>query len=123
MPSRILPACSSPGCPDRSAPGARGRCAKHRIADVQAHDQRRGSSGKRGYGYSWQKLAEWVRQRDGHLCQECLRNGRVTAGRPVDHIVAKAKGGTDDPSNLETLCHECHSRKTVVEDGGLGRTY
>ncbi len=38
----------------------------------------------------------------------------------VDHIVARERGGTDRPDNLQSLCHACHSRKTVVVDGGFG---
>lgn len=29
----------------------------------------------------------------------------------VDHIVPVAKGGTNDESNLQPLCHQCHVRK------------
>jgi phage terminase large subunit-like protein len=31
----------------------------------------------------------------------------------VDHIVERRDGGTDDESNLQTLCSSCHSRKTL----------
>lgn len=48
-------------------------------------------------------------------CQAC---GRVTEGGEVDHIVPLAKGGTDDPSNLQWLCREpCHADKTAREMG------
>lgn len=36
----------------------------------------------------------------------------------VDHIISRAKGGTDERSNLQPLCHACHSEKTNREDGG-----
>jgi 5-methylcytosine-specific restriction endonuclease McrA len=36
------------------------------------------------------------------------------AKQQVDHIITKARGGTDDPSNLQALCRECHSRKTAM---------
>lgn len=36
----------------------------------------------------------------------------------VDHILAKRKGGTDDPSNFQSLCRTCHNRKTNAVDGG-----
>jgi 5-methylcytosine-specific restriction endonuclease McrA len=35
--------------------------------------------------------------------------------------VPRRRGGTDDWSNLRPLCHRCHSRKTVLNDGGFGR--
>jgi hypothetical protein len=38
----------------------------------------------------------------------------------VDHIIAKSKGGTDAYSNLQSLCHRCHSQKTATIDGGFG---
>jgi 5-methylcytosine-specific restriction enzyme A len=61
--------------------------------------------------------------RDEYTCQKCdkliLDHERKAAH--VDHILAKAKGGTDDPANLQLLCQTCHSVKTVQEDGGFGR--
>ncbi|MEG9303316.1 HNH endonuclease signature motif containing protein [Psychrobacter celer] len=33
----------------------------------------------------------------------------------VDHIINKAKGGSDDPSNLQSLCRKCHRSKTANE--------
>jgi 5-methylcytosine-specific restriction protein A len=28
-----------------------------------------------------------------------------------DHIVAKANGGSDDPSNVQVMCRSCNARK------------
>lgn len=36
----------------------------------------------------------------------------------VHHKVAKVDGGTDEESNLEALCHSCHSKKTAAETAG-----
>lgn len=47
------------------------------------------------------------------LCRECWVHGRVTEATQVDHIVPLAEGGTNDPDNLQSLCHSCHSRKTA----------
>ena len=33
----------------------------------------------------------------------------------VDHIIPKAEGGTDDESNLQSLCKPCHAAKTDRE--------
>jgi 5-methylcytosine-specific restriction protein A len=42
----------------------------------------------------------------------------VTAANQVDHIVPKAKGGTDHEGNLEALCRPCHETKTIIDAGG-----
>ncbi len=39
------------------------------------------------------------------------RDGKKTV-ITVDHIIPKAKGGTNDPTNLQPLCQECDSRKS-----------
>ncbi len=72
---------------------------------------------ERGYGYAWVKLRKAILARDNHLCQVCLAEGRTTPATHCDHIVSKAKGGTDDPANLRALCAPCHSRKTITEKG------
>lgn len=72
----------------------------------------RGNRHKRGYGNHWNKLRVIVLERDNHLCRECLLCGKYTTATDVDHIIPKSKGGTDDISNLQSLCHECHKKKT-----------
>jgi hypothetical protein len=42
------------------------------------------------------------------------------AKQQVDHIITKARGGTDDPSNLQALCREGHSRKKAMIDDRWG---
>jgi 5-methylcytosine-specific restriction endonuclease McrA len=37
----------------------------------------------------------------------------------VDHIVPRSRGGTDNIENLQTLCRNCHRRKTLVDRGIL----
>jgi 5-methylcytosine-specific restriction protein A len=71
----------------------------------------------RGYGTAWDKLRGQIMRRDNGLCQACLRKGRVAAGNEVDPITPKAKGGSDDPSNLEVICKPCHVDKTAREMG------
>ena len=38
----------------------------------------------------------------------------------TDHIVPRARGGTDEWDNLQALCWSCHSRKTRTESNGEG---
>ncbi|EQB1168653.1 HNH endonuclease signature motif containing protein [Enterococcus faecalis] len=54
-----------------------------------------------------------VLDRDKYLCRECLRNERYTPTETVGHIKPKAHGGTDDLSNLESICRDCHKAKTA----------
>ena len=54
-------------------------------------------------------------QRDGGLCQPCVKAGLVTQGTEVDHVINLESGGTDDLDNLQTICAPCHQAKTVAE--------
>lgn len=49
------------------------------------------------------------------LCRHCAAKGRVTAATVPDHIIPLAFGGTDDDSNIQCLCDECHEIKTAIE--------
>ena len=75
----------------------------------------RGSRHERGYGTAWQKIRVFVLKRDSGLCQPCLKIGRVTQAKQVDHIIQKYDGGTDDESNLQSICVDCHKIKTARE--------
>ena len=70
-------------------------------------------------GHAWRKLRKQVLERDKFTCQHC---GRVGGNLECDHILNEARGGTDDLSNLQTLCRECHKVKTQEESkaGQLG---
>lgn len=69
----------------------------------------------------WQKIRLQVIERDNHCCVECKRQGRITKGRDVDHIVPVAAGGSfTDLSNLQFLCKECHITKTQQDRREMG---
>ena len=55
-------------------------------------------------------VREYVYQRDRAQCQ-CCGKMALEAQLTVDHIVPLAKGGSNDISNLQTLCLSCNSRK------------
>lgn len=73
---------------------------------------------ERGYGTEWDKLRKRVLERDAHLCQcsYCKADGRTTVATEVDHILPKAKGGTDAMSNLQAINKQCHVRKTAEDE-------
>ena len=78
---------------------------------------------ERGYGSRWVKLRATILARDCHLCQPCLASDKVTPATQVDHITPKAKGGTDDPDNLQAICAPCHDAKSRAEAAeAQGRT-
>lgn len=60
-----------------------------------------------------------VLKRDGFKCRACGRSpalGPYEDGTPVelvaDHVIAWAKGGSSDESNLQTLCFRCNAGKS-----------
>lgn len=63
-------------------------------------------------GRPWRRLKAKIHLRDGWTCQCC---SRVTTELELDHIINVAQGGTDDESNLQSLCVECHKKKTQKE--------
>lgn len=84
----------------------------------RAPDTARPSASARGYcSPGWKAARREVLLRDGYQCQVC---GAVVHGKRahVDHIVPKSHGGSDLAINLQTLCRECHSKKTVREQLG-----
>lgn len=54
-----------------------------------------------------------IMQRDGYRCRLCgtAANDGPHVRLEVDHIVARYRGGTDDPGNLWTLCFACNRGK------------
>lgn len=58
-------------------------------------------------GKRWQRIRVMVLERDHYTC--------VYDGRPattVDHVVPKAKGGTDELTNLVAACARCNRLKS-----------
>jgi len=102
-----------------TSPAQRGFCDDHasQRSGWSRRPDRSGSTTSRGYGWTWQKLRERILKRDGWICAQCKRAGRIVNATDVDHIVSKAKGGTDEPDNLQALCSVCHKAKTATEAG------
>jgi 5-methylcytosine-specific restriction endonuclease McrA len=56
------------------------------------------------------EVRKYVFQRNNYQCQSCGKNQKQVK-LTIDHIIPLAKGGTNDLSNLQTLCLECNQRK------------
>ncbi|MTI95192.1 MAG: HNH endonuclease [Firmicutes bacterium] len=124
MPGKPYRVCNHPGCSQLVKPPAR-YCAAHQQKEAE---RRRGQ--QRHYDrYARNKKAkafyqskEWkgpggARQRalvrDNHICQECLRHGRLTKAVTVHHIKPLLEFWELrlELSNLESVCLPCHNRK------------
>jgi hypothetical protein len=61
----------------------------------------------RGLNYGFANTNAYVLYRDDYTCQHC--KGKTKDRRKeVHHIVYRSDGGSDDQSNLITLCKTCH---------------
>lgn len=112
MANKPLRPCRHPGCLVLTR---HGWCPAHKPKPAP----RRESSAWHG----WYGLPIWTDNlRPAQLlrepfCRECARQGVREYATDVDHI-RDHKGDWamfTDPSNLESLCHSCHSRKTARE--------
>ena len=82
----------------------------------QTHDDTRNSAAKRGYDRKWQRMRAWHLARNP-LCDLCAEQGRTTAATDVHHIVPISQNGERlNQTNLQSLCHACHSKLTAKRD-------
>jgi hypothetical protein len=58
-----------------------------------------------------QRVRFEVFARDGYQCGYCGAPGTDDAQLTVDHVVPRAAGGTDKPTNLLTACSPCNNGK------------
>ena len=62
---------------------------------------------QRGTNYGFENTKAMVLNRDNHTCKCC--NGKHKDSKlEIHHIVYRSNGGSDDESNLITVCHTCH---------------
>lgn len=118
-----LKPCRRAGCAELVRGG--GYCAKHQIKTAQVRrsvqEERKSSAAYHNLYFS----RRWRELRASQLlaepfCRECAKIGERTRATDVDHIKPH-KGDKRiffDPSNLQSLCHSCHSRKTMAERTG-----
>ena len=62
---------------------------------------------QKGTLYGYQNVRHMVLTRDKYSCKIC-RGKKKDSKLEVHHIIFKSNNGSDDPSNLITLCHTCH---------------
>ena len=85
----------------------------------QERPDRRPSASDRGYDYKWRKIRDDY-AKDHPWCENPYRfHWEHVPMYIVDHKIPKRQGGTDDDSNLQSLCQACHNHKTA-NDGSRG---
>ena len=65
------------------------------------------------------KIRFSIYERDGYRCQKCHSSKNLE----IDHIIPISKGGKSVYDNLQTLCHDCNSRKSNVIEKGVNTRY
>ena len=68
----------------------------------------------------WKAVRELKLDKDT-LCEDCLKKGKLTSGYHVHHIESLETSPHKclRLDNLQTLCHECHSKYTAEEMGWI----
>jgi hypothetical protein len=59
---------------------------------------------KEDYPENWSEIRNNILRRDNYACCNC----RYTKKLHVHHIVPLSRGGTNNETNLITLCERCH---------------
>lgn len=121
MPQRPKRVCRERKCPATHG-NSHGYCDEHKhlVTNWGGWQQRKGNTTQRGYGHKWSKMRKETLMEDNYLCRICKKSGRLTEASHVDHIKPKSQGGTDAPSNRQSLCTACHNHKTATEQRGGG---
>jgi 5-methylcytosine-specific restriction enzyme A len=87
---------------------------RHQVYDKSRRDKK---SDAFYHSRAWIKLRNLVFKEQHGLCQQCYKEGRLTPGKAVDHIIPIKVNWALRlvKSNLQVLCQPCHNRKTLQE--------
>ena len=74
---------------------------------------------QKGINYGFENTKAYVLSRDNYTCQ-CCKNKHRDSKLEVHHIIYHSQKGSDEASNLITLCHTCHK---ALHDGKMNPTF
>jgi len=61
------------------------------------------------YPDNWGQIIKIVKKRDNYTCQKCLTKfPKSSKSLRVHHVISLSKGGSNNTSNLTTICKDCH---------------
>lgn len=109
MPQMPRPGCSYPGCCSTAVRGS-SYCEEHRrLMNRRYEKYGRNYDAHKRYGRNWKRIRDAYIHRHP-MCEECMAEGRATLAEQVHHRIPLSEGGTNDFSNLESVCAACHNR-------------
>jgi 5-methylcytosine-specific restriction endonuclease McrA len=65
-------------------------------------------------GRAWMAKRQRVALAHDYQCQGCGR-AWLSYRDQIDHRIPREQGGSNDESNLQPLCKDCHDTKTAAE--------
>jgi len=118
MPVKPKRPCSYPGCPaltdkryceEHQIEGKKRKAEVNRFYDQHSRDKRAEAFYK---SKAWEATRLRVLNRDNYLCQECLKQRRITRVDNVHHKVELKEDWSKrlQLDNLVSLCAECHNK-------------
>ena len=119
MPKRPQKPCKYPGCP-KLTDGT--YCTEHAHLMYQRYnkEQRDPEINARYQNDEWRQIREQYIVAFP-FCQLCRKQGKLVKAEEVHHIRPLAEGGTNDFSNLISLCHRCHAKVHAERGDYFGR--
>jgi 5-methylcytosine-specific restriction endonuclease McrA len=60
--------------------------------------------------YLWRILRQYVYERDEGKCRDCGKEVELYECN-IHHVFELNQGGTNHPTNLKTLCKDCHKKR------------
>lgn len=89
---------------------AKAGCNNHQPCKTKGHQRGWSNPGPnyRPLPSNWESLIKQVKARDNYRCVLCGSRKQLE----IDHVVPRSAGGTDQISNLRTLCKKDHKEKT-----------
>ena len=114
MPYKAPHPCAYPGCRELTHERY---CEHHKKQTAREYEKYgRNKAAKAFYNTSQWKAVRTMKMNRNPFCEICQSHGRSEKAFFIDHIKEIADGGASlDMENLQSLCHSCHSRKTLQE--------
>jgi 5-methylcytosine-specific restriction endonuclease McrA len=102
----------------RSTSEYREAAAAHQRGE-KGNNWRGGHDQRAPRGWEWTKRRKECYTRDGWTCQDCGVKCHNKVRIQAHHIIPRRLGGSDDLSNLVTLCASCHASRERRYAGAL----